>query len=153
MGEILDSLLRNKWTQLALGVLVLTLTWWSVVDSSPPFYVKEYTQPAAVHAGGTVVFMLPVYRDVARNCSVKWTRHLIDSNSIRYDIDKDRFMSAESLRTMNKMMGQMLKISVDVPQEVSVGRTVLVTNLHYACNPWQKLFPIEVTLYFPFEVN
>lgn len=153
MWPDLSKLKSHPVLKLVVLLAVGTLLWWSFARAAP-FYVKNYVEPSSVKAGETVFFTMPAYRDLGRDCSVKWSRHLIDSISVRHDLrEGERFMSAEALRSMSEAMGQTLKTAALVPDSAAPGRAVLVTNLRFTCNPVQVAFPIEVTLFFPFEVR
>lgn len=138
--------------KMVLVLCLLPFLWWSL-NRNPPFRVKSYVDPSPVKAGGEIIFIMPVHRDLGRGCSVKWHRHIIDFLGVRHDLKEgEAFMSAQALAAMDQAMGSTLKTKVTVPGSIARGKAVLVTNLRYVCNPLQALFPIELTLYFPFEV-
>jgi hypothetical protein len=138
--------------QLAWLLLLVWPAMWAA-DREPPFSVATYIEPAPAKAGQTIVFAMPVHRDVDRGCSTHFSRHMIDSANVRHDYGGYQFMSQESIKAMDKAMGPWLRIAVQVPAGAKPGRAVLVTELEYHCNPMHALWPISVSLYFPFEIQ
>ena len=141
---------RSMWVAYAIiAVAVAQLAWWAL-DRHSPFDVLKINA-AEVHQN-VVRFDLDVRRDLDRNCSVEFSRHLVDADGYRHDMSVGQIMDAEALREMDKRMGGKLLLSMDLPAGMAHGPAAMVTVLRYSCNPLQTMWPIQVRMTVPFEV-
>ena len=140
----------SHWQLAWILLLVWPVIW--VADRDSPFSIVKYVEPDPAKAGDTIVFSMPVKRDVDRGCSTHFSRYMIDSANVRHDYGGTQFMSSDSIKAMDKAMGPWVRLAVQVPAGAKPGRAVLVTELEYQCNPMHALWPINVTLYSPLEV-
>lgn len=135
-------------------LILLTLgqiTWW-IFDNRPPFIMTQYWA-TPVKPGGQVYFLALVKRDIARNCSVIFSRHMFDSEGARYDIVSGQQMSAVALRQMETVTPGELRLWLRVPEQMPLGTARMVTVLEYQCNPIHHLRGgINVDMTMEFEV-
>ncbi len=99
MNRMQKFLLRYRYMAGLLG-LVWPAMW--AFDREPPFRVVKYIEPEAVRAGGNVVFAFPVYRNVDRECDVRFARHLIDAGGLRHEYTGPQMLSGTSLRKVSE---------------------------------------------------
>lgn len=130
----------------------LQVLWW-VFDTSPPFELVSYTATAA-QPGGVTRIEAVVKRDLARDCSVPFSRHLFDATGVRFDISGHQMMSASALNTLNQISPDRLRLIVPVPPIAAPGRALITTVLEYRCNPLQESIgkPIRMEMKTYFEV-
>ena len=135
---------------IALAGCVQIAVWWA--DSAPPFAVLGLERLERVQPGHTVRISAYVLRDVKRGCAATMRRSVFDSGGYRYDIGGEIYFSAASIEAMEQRSPGRLTVAFDVPGGVLPGPAVLQSQLEYACNPLQVLWPIEVVTDLPFEV-
>lgn len=130
----------------------LQVLWW-VFDTSPPFELVSYTATAA-QPGGVTRIEAVVKRDLARDCSVTFSRHMFDATGVRFDLSGQQMMSASALKTLNEISPDKLRLNIAVPAIAAPGRALVTTVLEYRCNPWQESIgrPIRVEMKNYFEV-
>ena len=121
------------------------------MDNTAPFVLRGYTVFNA--PAGQVAFINGnTSRDLKRDCSVSFSRFLMDSQRIRHEIASDSHMTAEALRAMDREMGGALRLSIRIPPDAATGPAKLMTVLRYRCNAVQEFFPINVLLEMQMEV-
>ena len=120
-------------------------------DNTPPFVLRGYTVFNAP-AGHVAFINGNAARDLKRDCSVKFSRFLMDSQRIRHEISSESTMSAEALRAMDREMGGALRLSIRIPPDAATGPASLMTVLRYRCNAIQEFWPIDVLLEMQLEV-
>jgi len=132
------------------GLWAVILGTWGL-DREPPFVLGPYTvnSPAP---GGVLVFDAQVTRQLERQCSVQFSRHMFDSTGMRIDIAPLTNMSAEALENMDGVMDGRLKLRVSIPHGASPGPAKFVTVLDYRCNPLHYVYPIHILMTVDFEV-
>jgi hypothetical protein len=136
---------------LCLPILFKFAQWGT--DNVAPFELLATTTVVPGPPGGEVLFESAVRRDLHRECSVRYSRHIVDSRGFRHDFEMEpRYLSADGLRRMDKDMGQRLKIVVNIPKAAAVGPAIYAAELNYVCNPLHTLFPLRVTMAMPFDV-
>ena len=140
-----------RWVRCGLfWACAAVLAYWSV-DRTPPFTLLSYsTEP--VKRGGTALIKANVVRDVTRGCTVTYSRFLFDSRGFRYDLNEQQRMTAEAIKSLDKITPNVLSIAVPIPQDISVGRALFQSVLHYTCNPLQLIFPITVFMEVDFTI-
>ena len=145
---------RNAWMGWLFCLpLFYQLVDWSL-DRHPPFGIIGPVEVRGGKPGETVYFHAPVRRDLDRNCSVRFSRHMIDGAGVRFDFALDpRIMTPDGLRAMDLLMDGGLRLAVDVPRGASPGRGSYTTELLYQCNPLHKWFPIAVTMPLKFTIQ
>ena len=131
-----------------LSVVVFPAYW--LTEYSPPFAAVEPIVAEPVAAGQTAIFKSAnVMRDLDRDCSVRFSRHFIDSGGVRFDYAGISEITAGGLREMSKRMQDGFRVAAVIPAGAVPGYGDLVTELFYTCNPMQIIWPIQVTLRFP----
>ena len=136
---------------LCLPLLFKLASW--VTDTDPPFEFLSRVETVAGSPGGEVSFEGEVRRDLDRDCSVSYSRHIVDSRGFRHDFEiEPRHLSSEGLRKMALDMDNKFRLVVNIPKAAAVGPAVYATELRYICNPLQIAFPITVHTALPFEV-
>ena len=133
-----------------LVVCALMFAWQALANRSPPFKVLS-VEPATARPGDYVRIYASVWRDPYRQCSADISRSLYDRDGLRFDLGASYFSWAAIAAMENSSPGR-LAISVQVPAAMLPGRANIQTSLSYACNPAQKIFPIDVTTDMPFHV-
>lgn len=122
-------------------------------DTTPPFQLLAQAVVVSGPPGGEVAFEAEVRRDLDRECSVAFSRHIVDARGFRHDFEGEpRYLSAEGLRRMDDDMGGKLRLIVNIPKAAAVGPAVYAAELRYVCNPLQTLFPIRTHMTLPFDV-
>ena len=145
---------KNSWLAWLLCVPILWQAGVWLTDRSPPFAVIGPVVMKNAKPGEMAFFTAPVRRDLDRNCSVQFSRHLIDGRGIRFDLTKEPgMMTAAGLRAMDAAMGGYLRLAVDVPEAAAPGPAIFATDLSYACNPIHRAWPIEVSLEILFVIE
>lgn len=147
MTKIIDWAGRNVWIGwlLAIPFLLQGVIW--LTDRAPPFSVIGPVVVSNARPGEIIYFTAPVRRDLDRECSVMFSRHIIDVRGIRFELTKEPgVMTAAGLRAMDAAMGKYLRLAVEVPEQAAPGQAAFVTELSYACNPVHRAWPIEVSM-------
>lgn len=147
MRKLISWAGHNAWAGwlLSLPFLLMAGVW--LTDRAPPFAVIGPVVVSNARAGEIVYFTAPVRRDLDRECSVVFSRHIIDVRGIRFDISTaPGVMTAAGLRAMDAAMGAYLRLAVEVPEQAAPGQAAFVTELSYACNPVHRAWPIEVSM-------
>ena len=139
---VLERYIVLSWA--IIGACALVALYWAL-DRAPPFEMVEYTVTNAKR-GETAYVNAKVRRDVGRDCTVTFTRYLMDSNKARHDIGGSQYMTAAALQRMERDMPDSLRLAVHIPEYVPVGPATLVTALEYRCNPTHALWPMDVLL-------
>ena len=143
--------LQWLWRAILIGCLVQVGYW--AVDRSSPFKLISYTTTSAP-PGGSALVVAKVRRDLARDCSVVFSRHMFDASGARFDIVSGQFMSAYALRLMDALTPNELRLRVDVPASAAPGLAHVFSTLEYSCNPFHRAFaPIEVTMELDFIIE
>lgn len=141
---------------LTLGALLLFFVGGQVLlwglDRRVPFEMVGYTVNPAL-AGDTVIVRAQVRRDLARRCSVTYSRVFFDSAGSRFDLTTGaQMMNADALDDLNRRTPDSLVISVTVPPKAAPGKGALVTALDYVCNPVHQMYPVPMLLTMDVEV-
>lgn len=113
-------------------------------DRKPPFEMYGYVAPS-VKQGEMLHVKANVRRDIYRECSVTFSRSLFDEQGRRYWESPEYYVSPEGLRELNRQMKGDLELLLAIPDYAPPGKTTLVTNLKYICNPIHQLWPIETS--------
>jgi hypothetical protein len=144
-------LYRSAWLAwLLIGISGAGLAW-MISDSTPPFSLTGYV--ANVPRRGELLRVdATVWRDLDRNCSVAFSRHIFDAAGVRWDVLASANMTAFALRQLDEQAPGHLRLAVPIPAGAAVGPAKLVTPLEYQCNPWHGIRPIESTMTIDFEV-
>jgi len=143
---------NTRFAWLSLLPFAVVLACWAV-DREPPFAITGPVVATDAKPGGTATFVMPVRRDLDRECSVQFYRFLIDGNRYRHD-QAAMIMSASAVRAMDERMTPgWLRMTVHIPENAAPGSAMVVTNLSYQCNPLQRWWPIQVTTYLHFRIN
>lgn len=137
-------------------LLCLPILWKAAVwatDNTPPFQLLAQAVVVSGPPGGEVAFEAHVRRDLERECSVSYSRHIIDARGFRHDFESEPgYLSANGLRQMDNDMGGQLRLVVNIPKAAAVGPAVYSAELRYVCNPLHSMFPIRAQLALPFDV-
>jgi len=135
-----------------LFVCLGQVVWW-VFDTTPPFHLLGYTATPA-RPGESTLIEANVKRDLSRDCSVVFSRHMFDATGIRFDLTGQQMMSASALKTLNEISPDKLRMNIAVPSIAAPGRALVTTVLEYRCNPWQESIgrPIRVEMKTYFDV-
>ncbi len=144
---------RFEWLSIAIliALAVQVAVWFA--DRRPPFSWTTYTS-TSTKPGNFVWFVAQVNRELDRECSVIFSRHLIDPDNNRHDLISGQYMSAHDLRKMDSMMPGELRLKMIVPDGMSAGLAHLFTTLQYSCNPVHRtIWPIEMTMELDFIVD
>lgn len=152
MNRLLRAAVRIvQWTfaGFALAGVAQIVVW--ALDRRPPFEVVSY-EPAIAVPGQSVALTLVVRRDARRDCAVTWTRWIYDGRNVRIDLEGQQQMSAASVAQLELRSPGRLTLWVPIPSSAFPGGAELVTDLDYACNPIQHLWPINVVTRVPFEI-
>jgi hypothetical protein len=150
LHRIDDTMQTLAWIPRLMILVAVVLVAVQAADREPPFAVLS-VEPAQARAGEPVVITAKVKRDMSRDCSVSMSRSLFDSSGARVDYPLARFSDA-AIDLMERVGPGMLRVSIVVPINASVGPANLVSVLDYRCNRVHSLWPIEVTTYLPFDV-
>ena len=126
------------------------LAYWAL-DRTPPFALGSYTVFNA-QAGQTAFVNASVKRTATRDCTVTFSRYLIDSQRIRHDLGGSQYMSAAALAQMERDMPDSLRLAIKLPMDMPVGPANLVTASEYRCNPMHGMWPVDVLLEMKLEV-
>ena len=129
----------------ALGLIYM------IGDTEPPFRVISSVANSP-RAGELLRADAIVQRDLSRNCSVTFSRHILDSQGTRIDVQPLTYMPAAGLVQLEETSPGRLRMAVMLPAYVSPGPAKLVTPLAYTCNAWHSLRPIEVLMTVDFVV-
>lgn len=147
----------NNWMHrlLVVPVIIIVLFWielaiWAL-DRHPPFEILN-VEPATVEPGQAVYLKAQVRRDVDRNCSVQYTRHIYDGANFRHDLEGVQRMNSEAIRTMDARAPGQLNLTIRVPSNAAPGNASLVTALDYECNPLHAMWPIHVVSEMRFTI-
>jgi hypothetical protein len=144
-------LYRSAWLAwLLIGISGAGLAW-MIGDSTPPFRLTGYVSNVP-HRGELLRVDATVWRDLERNCSVQFSRHIFDAAGVRWDVLSSTNMTAAALRQLDEQAPGHLRLAVPIPAGAAVGPAKLVTPLEYQCNPWHGIRPIESTMTIDFEV-
>lgn len=115
-------------------------------DRAAPFHVIEYDAPPT-RRGNVVVIKIGVKRDLARRCSVTYSRMFIDAKGSTFDLTEGmRMMGATALDELNRRNPDGLTLKIKIPEAAEPGRAVVLTALEYVCNPLHQIYPIQVTM-------
>lgn len=152
MTDATNFLLR--WRFIATSIVCLLsvqLFLWGF-DRQPPFKLLGWavTQPA--YPGGTVELILRVERDMYKECSVIVSRFISDGQGFRTYLPTQE-MTWEALQALERNTPGYAKVSTRVPDNARPGSGVFGTLLRYECNPTQRLWPLYMTLEFPFIIS
>lgn len=145
---------RNAWLGwlLCLPIFWIAADW--AMDRHPPFAIIGPVIVRNAPPGGTVFFVADVRRDLYRDCSVRFSRHMIDGAGVRFDFATEpRVMTPDGLRAMDILMAGKLCLAVDVPRGANPGKAVHTTELIYICNPLHRWWPIEVSMPLRFVIE
>lgn len=129
----------------ALATLMMAL------DRDPPFRSISYTAQSA-RPGGVAMIDAVVQRDLARSCSVRFSRFFIDSTGARWEVAALTSVTANGLRAFDAASANRLRLPVPIPAGAAPGPATLVIPLAYRCNMVHELSPIDVVLTYDFEV-
>ena len=125
-----------------------------LTDRSPPFAITGAVVTVNARPGDMAFFTALVRRDLDRDCSVLFTRHLIDGKGMRFDLSKEPgVLTAEGLQAMDAAMGGYLRLAVAVPESAAPGPAIFATNFSYMCNPIHRAWPIEVSMSMLFVIE
>lgn len=144
----LERYIFVSWMILA-GTGIIALYW--ALDRSPPFVLGTYTVFNAP-PGETMFLNANVERASERDCAVRFSRYLVDSNKVRHEIVPAGFMLSTALKDLERESPNQLRIALRVPVAAAPGPGALVTNLEYQCNPLHSVWPIDVLLRMDIEV-
>ena len=145
---------RHSWVAwlLCVPIFIQGAVW--LADRSPPFAITGPVVTIDAQPGELAFFTALVRRDLDRNCSVSFSRHLIDGRGVRFDLLKEPgVMTAAGLRAMDAAMGGYLRLAVEVPAGAAPGPAIFATDLSYACNPIHRAWPIDVSLSLLFVIK
>ena len=132
-------------------------------DRAPPFEILPHL-PIKVHAGEWAQLVVPVRRDVSRNCSASWDRYIFPSqrgNSVngRFDLGSGS-MGPDGIRDLQERLPNQLAINVLIPPLAGPGRAGItegpaefISELEYVCNPTHRLKPIQVRTTIHLEIE
>jgi hypothetical protein len=153
MSKVTSFVKRFEWLWIAiLLALALQVAVW-FADRRSPFSFSTYTSTSAT-PGNIVRIVVQVERDLDRECSAVFSRHLIDPAGVRYDLVAGQYMSADALRKMDALMPGELRLALFVPESSPAGLAHLFTSLQYSCNPVHRtIWPIEMTMEIDFIVD
>lgn len=152
MNRLLRAAVRTvQWTfaGFALAGVAQIVVW--ALDRSPPFRLVSTAHAVAV-PGQSVVLQMTVRRNVARECSVVWSRWVFDGRGVRIDLEGQQQMGATGIAELEKRNAGRLTISVPIPSSAFPGPAELVYDLDYVCNPLHRWWPINVVMRVPFEI-
>jgi len=151
MNSATTLLNRSAWLAwVLLGLSVAGLVG-MISDSAPPFKMTGYVA-SVPHRGELLRVDVAVHRDLARECSVQFSRHIFDASGVRWDVLATTTMTAQALAQLDAEAPGHLRLAVPVPPGAAPGPAKLVTPLQYECNPWHGIRPIESTMTIEFEV-
>ena len=141
-----------------LGWLFCLPVFWTLgewaFDRDPPFAVVGPVMAFNAAPGETAFFNADVRRDLDRECSVIFSRHMIDGAGVRHDFAKDpRVMTSDGIRAMDLLMAGRLRLAVEIPRGANPGPAVYTTELQYSCNPLHRIWPIDVTMPLRFRIE
>lgn len=132
-------------------VFAATLVYWGASRTAPFTLISYVAIPAK--AGQTTIITGYVKRDVDRSCRVMFSRSMIDSAGVRYELSEGaQTMNASALRDMSLISPDRLKFTVNIPKNASVGKAHVFTSLDYECNPIHQFYPISISLDFSLMV-
>ena len=145
---------QHAWLGWLLCVPIFWLAGDWAFDRHPPFAIIGPVMARNAPPGGTAYFVADVRRDLDRDCSVRFSRYLIDGAGVRHDFAVDpRVMTADGLRAMDTLMAGKLRLAVEIPRGANPGRATYTTELIYVCNPLHKWWPIEVSMPLRFVIE
>ena len=130
-------------------LLCIWLYW--AADREPPFIMLPHN-PVHVTAGEWAHIVVPVKRDMTRNCSVTFDRFIFpDGAKGRFDLGSGA-MSYEGIRDLEKRCPGCLPVDILIPPPLNAkgvgipteNGASFVTELSYACNPTHAIKPIPV---------
>lgn len=119
-------------------------------DRDAPFRVMEVKQVLA-ERGQEATIEAIVQRDIGRRCEASISRYMFASDGARYDLGSS-YASAAMIESIEARTPGMLRFSFKVPEKMAPGHAVIQNVLSYRCNKVQALWPIIVTVEFPFTV-
>jgi hypothetical protein len=155
MTRLLRFAAARPWLGWLLFTPFLAVVLFWMLDRTPPF---QQVGPAKIEniprPGGAVVLSMPVRRQLSRDCSVHFYRHLFDGGGHRIDNVGEGFLTADGLRVQASRMGpDWMRLTVPIPAEAQPGSALLVSQLEYSCNPVHSIWPIQVNLLMPFKLE
>lgn len=132
----------------------LTLLWPAVwaFDREPPVRILDQSLQLKVRPGESAVFSASVQRNLRRQCSTRYSKHLLDAAGVEHDILASQTISYKTMLDMEHRMGPWFRIGVTIPPALPAGRATLFVDEEYVCNPLHYLFPIRSTTTFTFTV-
>jgi hypothetical protein len=147
----------NNWLHRLLLVPVFVLIAFAVeitiwaLDRRAPFEILS-VEPAMAAPGQSITLSARVRRDIERDCSVTYTRHIYDGANFRHDLEGAQRMNVEAIRAMDARTPNMLHVALHVPVNAAPGGAALVTTLDYECNPLHAAWPIHVVSEMQFTI-
>lgn len=146
-----------KWNWWYSGIMFAGILTFFVVDRDPPAAVGVQTSVPEVYAGQEVHMNLPVSRDLSRNCTMKVTRELMDSQQQKRIIVTEQQVSPEGFKERQKLSPGALKIVIPVPVTTPSGVAHILTSTRWSCNrnptTWDWAFPITADYDWLFYVK
>lgn len=133
----------------AAFMVAMTLVW--SLDDKPPIRLDKYSVSPAF-AGGSMLVVADVERDLSRKCNAVYSRRFVDSEGAIHAIEPDTSMGSNSIMAMDKRSPGKLIFMVPVPRGSPPGMGQIVTPLRYTCNPWHYRYPITLSLEMNAEV-
>lgn len=132
---------------------VLLAAYWAA-DRTPPLVVRGQVGAISVERGSVAQIELSVQRNVRRNCSVSYHRHLYDADGFRFDLPgSPSGMNAEAIAALERSHPGRLLLLVPIPRKAAPGPVRLVTSMQFVCNPLHYLWPIPMLVEVPLQIH
>lgn len=145
--SILEKSIIVAW--LVIGACGIVSGAW-LLDRDAPFTLGHVTVRNAA-PGGYVMLSAPVKRD-HRGCSLAFSRFMMDSQNVRFDISGTQRMNKEALRATEAISPDLWQVAFEVPFGAATGPAKVLTAIAYTCNPLHTVWPIDVVTEIPFVV-
>lgn len=133
--------------------LVLLLFSWGFDNEIPAKVTGKITYTGIAKPGGDIVVKVPIKGDLSRNCHLIYSRNLMDSEGVKFDLIGNTYVSHAMLVQMKKAHPGELLINIKIPDSVDKGPAVINFVNSWMCNPWQWLWPIDSIITFPILVE
>jgi hypothetical protein len=128
----------------------LVASW--ALDRTPPLKVLSVSvAPGARSGAADMVTRVAV--DGQKNCSVQFSRALIDSQGFRWDLGTGKKSTREAAAQIARDHAGELRNRIPIPAAAAPGRATLQQHFEYVCNPAHLIWPIVVTAEIPVEVT
>lgn len=135
-----------------LFLFLLILSWY--FDDKPPAIVTgKITYTGQARPNSDIIVRVPISGDLTRNCHLIYSRNLIDSHGVKFDLVSNTYVSHRVLLQMKEKHPGELLINIRIPSNVSEGLATVNFVNSWMCNPWQWLWPMDTVISFSVAIE